>query len=220
MRSIKNKITNSGGVSFLFALLFILTAAMVSAVLIAASLSAVKRIRNDRDITRDNLTLTSAAQLVRDEMLETTVTETVITEIDQTGKTLVNTTIDASGTFGGELKTAVENILFREVQDPDGEIQYFSGEDAVTLKVNGLDMSDVHISYTMQGSGTDKYKVIFTFTAESSDQTVMLSMTRNVVAGGEHSSWKEGTKTYVKDVYKSNWSLPEIFVPGKGDNGQ
>ncbi len=66
MKRLKNKLQSRRGASMLMALLLFLVAAMVSAVIVAAAVSAQTRVRADRAQQQTYLTVSSAAELLRD----------------------------------------------------------------------------------------------------------------------------------------------------------
>ena len=69
MNAVRRKLNSSSGASILMALLLLLVAVMVSAVILAAAVSAAKTIRTDREQQQTYLTVSSAAALVRDSIL-------------------------------------------------------------------------------------------------------------------------------------------------------
>lgn len=60
------KLRSERGASLLMALVLLLLASMVSAVILSAATSAAHRIRNDREAQQDYLTVSSAAEMIRD----------------------------------------------------------------------------------------------------------------------------------------------------------
>lgn len=66
MRTLKEKLHSSSGASILMALLLLLVALMVSLVILSAAISAVKAVRSDREQQQLYLTVSSAAELIRD----------------------------------------------------------------------------------------------------------------------------------------------------------
>lgn len=76
-RTGKEKLHSQRGASLLFAFLFLLVAAMVSAVVIAGAVTAVKRVHDDHVREQSYLTLESASRLLRQMLKETTLSVTV-----------------------------------------------------------------------------------------------------------------------------------------------
>ena len=70
-KNIRNKLESQNGVSILFALLLMMVAAMVSTVIVSASLTAVKRTKAKKDNMQEMVSLDSAALLLRDEITKT-----------------------------------------------------------------------------------------------------------------------------------------------------
>ena len=60
------KLRSERGASILMALVLLLLASMVSAVILTAATSAARRVRNDREAQQDYLTVSSAAEMIRD----------------------------------------------------------------------------------------------------------------------------------------------------------
>lgn len=169
MQSIKKKLHSQSGASFLFALLAFLVASMVAITIITAAVTSMKRIYSDREEQQAHLTLTSAARLIRDEMGNTRYIIKTITSTDSSGIPNTEKITDAEGTFAAEMKEAVESV------DTYGS-QYKSNSTAFTLRVDGLDMNPVDVSFIMQAEEGEKYKVIFTLSLEGSGETVFLTM--------------------------------------------
>ena len=169
MKSLKAKLNNQKGITILFALLGFMVAAVISAVIITAALSAARRVENDRQITQNQLTLESAAQLIRDQMTGNG-TESKKTTVSKTGSG-GSTVYASSGVFASEMQTAVEYV------DASGR-NYESGESALTVSCNALDT--VEVSYVMQSAEASysigDYYLIFTFTLEDSSDELYLTM--------------------------------------------
>ena len=60
------KLRSERGASILMALVLLLLASMVSAVILTAATGAARRVRNDREAQQDYLTVSSAAEMIRD----------------------------------------------------------------------------------------------------------------------------------------------------------
>ncbi|MBO6214781.1 MAG: hypothetical protein J6N76_04505, partial [Lachnospiraceae bacterium] len=73
LKDIRKKLHNRSGASLSYALLFLLVATMVSMVIINASVTSAKSVQNERDSRQAQLTLNSAAKLIREELYGTTV---------------------------------------------------------------------------------------------------------------------------------------------------
>ena len=199
MRKIKEKLHSENGASFLFALVAFLVAAMVSVTIVAAAVSSLKRVYSDRAVQQAHLTLTSAAQLVRDAMEATSVKKVEVVTSSGGGST---TTVSAEGTFGPEMKEAVDYV--------DTGFPYNGSN--IRLEVQGLEMEPVDITFIMKaedGESREKYKVIFTLTLAGSDETLFLTM--DGVAGTPVvDTSSEGTVTTTTTTTTITWSQPII----------
>ena len=199
MRKIKEKLHSENGASFLLALVAFLVAAMVSVTIVAAAVSSLKRVYSDREVQQAHLTLTSAAQLVRDAMEATSVKKVEVVTSSGGGST---TTVSAEGTFGPEMMEAVDYV--------DKGFPYNGSN--IRLEVQGLEMEPVDITFIMKaedGESSEKYKVIFTLTLAGSDETLFLTM--DGVAGTPVvDTSSEGTVTTTTTTTTITWSLPII----------
>lgn len=64
-----NKLKNENGVTILMALLLLLAATVVSVVILTAAATAARHLENDRALQQSYLTVSSAAELIRDDIL-------------------------------------------------------------------------------------------------------------------------------------------------------
>ena len=79
------KLTEQRGASILMALLLVLLAVVVSTVILTAAVSAARQLRIDRETQQNYLTVSSAAELVRESILADSYVRTVTVERDETG---------------------------------------------------------------------------------------------------------------------------------------
>ena len=113
----ENKLRGQRGASLLFAFLFLLVASMVSAVIIAGATTATRRVHDDFGREQNYLTLESAAKILRDLLKDTTVTVTVVTEIDEeTGEDIV--TVEPA-IYNEPLREAIRNAIEELITDKD-----------------------------------------------------------------------------------------------------
>lgn len=68
MQNIKQKLKSEQGVSILFALLLFLVASMVSVTILTAAVSSIKSRKETKDMLQNNITLESAASMLRAEI--------------------------------------------------------------------------------------------------------------------------------------------------------
>ncbi|MGN0169637.1 MAG: hypothetical protein ACI39H_02620 [Lachnospiraceae bacterium] len=212
MGLIKQKIHSQSGASFLFALLAFLVAAMVSITIVSAAVTSVRRVNSDREEQQEHLTLTSAAQLVRNGMESTEYIIEEITEeiISQGTGTTTDTTIQKSaiGMFATEMKTAVEHV-------DTYQSQYVSGADSgFELEITGAEMENVDVSFVMEAEAENKYKVIFTFVIKNSGETLFLTMNGVVDTGAPETSTSQdetgSKKTTTTTTTTITWNQPII----------
>lgn len=167
---INGKLHSQNGASFLFAMVIFLVASMVSVTIVTVAVSSVKRVNDDQKTQQTFLTLTSAAQLVRDEMENTKYITTIVSKKDESESFQeTSRTITATGTFAEEVKRAIESI---SVVSPT----YESQPQAIVVEVDGLDMESVNVSFVMKPDGNVKYQVIFSLSMENSNEMLFLSM--------------------------------------------
>lgn len=179
MGRIREKLNSQSGVSFLLALLAFLVAAMVSVTIVAAAVTTVKRVNSDRESQQAQLTLISAAQLVRDEMEETryiittTTTETTTIGEDNREETYKSVSEDrsAEGTFAAEMKKAVEYVDANEHLDA-----LYSADHAFEIEVDGFKMKPVDVSFVMKSGEGLKYNLVFTLSIKGTSETLFLKM--------------------------------------------
>lgn len=81
VKKIQKKLKSNQGTSIFFGLLLFLVASILSAVMLSASVTAVKRVESDRKAEQNYLTCSSAAKLLRD-AIESTEIEKVTTVIE------------------------------------------------------------------------------------------------------------------------------------------
>lgn len=172
MGRIREKLNSQSGVSFLLALLAFLVAAMVSVTIVAAAVTTVKRVNSDRESQQAQLTLISAAQLVRDEMEETKyIVTTVSSTLPQPGDGI---TEETEGTFGQEMQDAVVAVNRLSNLDEPYKDTFEIGVPNVPA-VAEFEMAPVDVSFIMK-AGDEQYRVIFTLLIEGSGDRLFLAM--------------------------------------------
>lgn len=175
-----------------------MAAAMVSVTIVAAAVSSLKRVYSDREERQAHLTLTSAAQLVRDEMVKTSVTKEIVVT-NGGGSSGTATNVSTEGIFKSEMKAAVDSV--------DHNLPY-SGS-GIKLEVENLEMKPVELSFTMKSEEGEKYKVIFTFTMSDSKETLFLTMDGDSKTV-ENTSTDENGTTIKTTSTTITWSQPII----------
>lgn len=170
IKQINKKLHSQRGASFLFAILAFLMASVVSVTIVSAAYSGFKRVHSDREKQQAHLTLTSAAQLVRDEMLTTKYVKKVETELVG-GKVTTKEDVP-SGIFGEEMKTAIESLT-------DVNEVYNSIEPAFTignLDIEGVQTGVVEVCFSMKKDTADIYSVTFTMSLKDGGDVIFLTM--------------------------------------------
>ena len=99
------KLHSERGESILMALAMVLLATAVAAVILSAAVTAYRRQKNDRQAQQDYLTVSSAAQLVRDEILKASYRRETQVELRDNGDGTTTRVVV------GETVTPVEGLL-------------------------------------------------------------------------------------------------------------
>lgn len=112
------KLKNNSGATILMALLLILLAMAVGAAILTAAVSAAHHMKSDREAQQNYLTVSSAAELIRDSIAgdsyERTMTETHTAHTDAEGHTTYAVSREAkvtapNGIMGAWLSACIEN---------------------------------------------------------------------------------------------------------------
>ena len=132
------KLKNNSGATILMALLLILLAMAVGAAILTAAVSAAHHMKSDREAQQNYLTVSSAAELIRDSIAgdkyERTMTETHTASTDAEGNTTHEVTYSTdvnypTGIMGAWLSACIE--------DGSENVQYASLKDfSDTIEVN------------------------------------------------------------------------------------
>ena len=179
------KLREKDGATVLMALLLVLVAAVVSSVILASALSAARSVNNDRSAQQTWLSVSSAAELIRDGILadsfekqtRITVTETV----DENGNVISDTLVEElgltepSGVMGpwlsrgigdGDTLPGCTDTITVDVPLPDGESMAavkaelemtFDGDKSiVTVKLSADEGGDDECSMTLDVTGSRK----------------------------------------------------------------
>ena len=179
------KLKNERGESILMALLLLLLASVISALILTAATNAAHHLRNDRKAQQNYLTVSSAAELIRDSILQesyTRVWEKVTTYTKDDAETYVpkeeKTTL-APGKFTGIMRAWLA-----------AGIENNENKDAKYASVTGYqDTIKVDISI----EGEDKLQTVqaeFTMDKDTANITVKLSL---LPPDGQESAWTESS---------------------------
>ena len=199
MMPIKQKLKSENGASFLLALLAFLVAAMVCATIITAATSSVKRVHSDRETQQMHLTMTSAAQLVRDAMLDSSYTVTTITIDDEEPKI----TVTATGAFASEIEAAINYVdEYHDEYDTD------ASADDMVLSVADTDLPIIDVSFKMSADTTEPYKLLFTLRVQDTGENLYLTMKSSRKTDNTVTESKD--KTVTTETTTITWKNPII----------
>ena len=204
IQKIKNKIQSESGVSFLFALLTFMVAAMVSVTIVAAASTTMKRVHNDRKEQQELLALTSATHLIRDEMFQTKykITETTPkSDGVASGETQISHNIE--GIFGTEIKNAIDALKAVDTYTSTSNAIMLEVEKSVSTDVN-VEIPKVNVSFTMNKKG-DIYNLNFVISTGQSGKTMFLKMD-----GKEEKAPTVESENKIINVTTISWGNPRI----------
>ena len=155
MTFLRKKLHNEAGSSMLMALLFLLVAVMVSVVILSAAISASASVRSDRAQQQAMLTVSSAAELLRDSLASEEgryqeITTYVYPNNWQGGNPKTEqTTQEASGNFSEILNAAVKYL---------GQYSSAVFSDNYTIEADRFEPVSLDLKIT-HDQGTDTYKL-------------------------------------------------------------
>ena len=155
------KLKNNSGATILMALLLILLAMAVGAAILTAAVSAAHHMKSDREAQQNYLTVSSAAELIRDSIAadkyERTMTETHTavrdTDGNITGENVSYSTnvTNPTGIMGAWLSACIED---GEKKDKYASLKAFRDTINVDLEVsNGTNLRTVTAAFSAQKDG-------------------------------------------------------------------
>lgn len=154
------KLKNNSGATILMALLLILLAMAVGAAILTAAVSAAHHMKSDREAQQNYLTVSSAAELIRDSIAgdkyERTMTETHTASTDAEGNTTHEVTYSTdvnypTGIMGAWLSACIED---GEKKDKYASLKAFRDTINVDLEVsNGTNLRTVTAAFSAQKDG-------------------------------------------------------------------
>ena len=212
MMPIKQKLKSENGASFLLALLAFLVAAMVCVTIITAATSSVKRVHSDRDAQQMQLTLTSAAQLVRDTMGETQYCITTVTTTEN-GNATTETTKTAAGVFAQEIKDAIAYIDIHGGSAYADDMNLSVYADGMNLSVSGTALPVIAVSFVMTSDIAEPYKLLFTLRVQKTGEVLYLTMESSSTTERKTETIPSGsnrTKTVTTETTTITWDNPII----------
>lgn len=154
------KLKNNSGATILMALLLILLAMAVGAAILTAAVSAAHHMKSDREAQQNYLTVSSAAELIRDSIAgdsyERTMTETHTAHTDAEGHTTYAVSREAkvtapNGIMGQWLSACIEDGIYN---DEYASLKAFRDTINVDLEVsNGTNLRTVTAVFSAQEDG-------------------------------------------------------------------
>lgn len=215
------KLKNNSGATILMALLLILLAMAVGAAILTAAVSAAHHMKSDREAQQNYLTVSSAAELIRDSIngqtYERTLTVTSVANKDEKGEVIgytvtqtleVKPNLPLPGPMGEWLSACVKNsdnknVLYASFQECDDTI-------TVTLD-NAPDLKQVQAKFSAQADG--KIQVELSLVQENGktgdDCRMTLTMQGTLTKEGKDALPADGEyrETYTTKV---TWGSPKI----------
>ena len=205
-----HKLKNQQGATLMMALLLLLAASMVSAVILTAATSSARRLENDRAARQAYLTVSSAARLLRDDILNASfVQETVkTTYTNDTSTETSRETTSPTGFTAAWLKAGKAAV------DRDSGKSF---TDTITLSVDGLD--DVSAVFTMAPNyditivlhladgGDSDCRLVLTLRENKADPTISTVSGGDLLVAGQRHHRKGGGR-----IKKLNSTRGETLV--------
>lgn len=232
------KLKNERGESILMALLLLLLASVISALILTAATNAAHHLRNDRKAQQNYLTVSSAAELIRDSILQesyTRVWEKVTTYTKDDAGTYVpkgeKTTL-APGKFTGIMKAWLavgiadnenEGAQYASVTGYQDTIKVdvpIKGEDKLqTVQAEfTMDKDTANITVKLSLLPPDGQESTGTEGSAAEDCRMTLKITGNVGMNENHGG--DDTRTIDKYTTTINWSGAKITKGIKEANSE
>lgn len=233
------KLKNERGESILMALLLLLLASVISALILTAATNAAHHLRNDRKAQQNYLTVSSAAELIRDSILQESYTRvwervTTYTKDDDTGTYVPKeekTTL-APGKFTGIMKAWLavgiadnENkgaqyasvTGYRDTIKVDVPIKGEDGLQTVQAEFT-MDKDTANITVKLSLLPPDGQESTGTEGSAAEDCRMTLKITGNVGMNENHGG--DDTRTIDKYTTTINWSGAKITKGIKEANSE
>ena len=195
------KCTDRKGITILMALLLLLVASMVSVVILTAATTAARHISNDRQSQQTYLTVSSAAELLRDDILSSGYEQKVTRRPTATGSYIERT--EVTQTPQGAMKVWLERgietvgrgIAYTDVitLTPDAA----SGLDAVQAEFTITPAYDITVTLSLADSSQGNCLMTLTLSSERKQQVT-------IVTGGNTKTGQTSVTTTI------SWDTPLI----------
>ena len=222
-----NKLRDRRGASLLMALLLLLLATMVSVVILTAVSSAARHLSRDREAQQNYLTVSSAAELIRDSIAgdsyERTMTEThtALRDADGniTGENVSYSTnvTNPTGIMGAWLSACIED---GEKKDKYASLKAFRDTINVDLEVsNGTNLRTVTAAFSAQKDGKIQVQLSLKPEAGKTDDCRMTLTMQGKLTKEEESETQSAGANY-SYIYKTTvkWE-PQRITKGIKEAG-
>lgn len=191
--NVRKKLSEKSGVSILFALLLLLVVAMVSVVMISASVSAVKRTHAKKVVVQKSVSIDSAALLLKNQISDSQPESGFVLTYSEDGKYVisVNSALDNSA-----LKSEITDISQKFANGVSlGQFDSVSGFKIITSRSGDLKDDVVNVSCSIQPVLNNSAEV--TFTLSDGDEVLYSRFSLTLSGGGTSASvkwlWKEAS---------------------------
>ena len=191
------KLKNNSGATILMALLLILLAMAVGAAILTAAVSAAHHMKSDREAQQNYLTVSSAAELIRDSIAgdtyERTMTETHTASTDAEGNTTYTVLREAKvtdppkGIMGQWLSACIEG---GEKKDKYASLKAFSNTIEVDLKIDdNTSLRTVTADFSAQEDGKIQVQLSLKPEAGKTDDCRMTLTMQGTLTKAEESEY-------------------------------
>lgn len=194
------KLKNQQGATILMALLLLLVASMVSVVVLTAATTAARSLQNDRESQQSYLSVSSAAELVRDEISADSYVTTVTKTTSWWGGT--STTTNTAAALGAMAAWLNEGVKKAAAGSSFSDTIILAADTAdniqsVTAVFQMADNMDITVSFSLTSPGNDDCRITLKMTADK-------KITTNTVSGSSDRQTVTTTTTAV------TWGAPRI----------
>lgn len=161
MNAAKKKLKSGSGATILMALLFFLVAAMVSAVIISAATTAAQTLKARREHQQAYLTCSSAAQYIRDALLQGEDYKVVFEQKVKTDETVENKSNDPNDQAkrqDRDILKLIDSLFMAKMGGDDSKTLFTDHNPAqktVTLQVEDCAPVQVQLSLTREKTNQD-----------------------------------------------------------------
>ena len=189
MRHLREKLNDRRGASILLAVMVMLVVSMVVAVMLNASLTATRRVNDDRVQEQNQLAADSAAILLRHSIEDSFCTiTTVVTQVDDAAPVRYDPTYSGGGPMGFILRTAVASLdLTSGPYHVDVTPDNYQGRSALPSAALDFTM-ERYDNDGLGGGNVDKYLISGVVSVSGGMQKIRLT------------AWVPTVETRVRDV--------------------